>query len=137
MIRPRRSRATARGQPSTHRLFNSLRQIIETVYSQLADPINIETNYAHTSRDLYLRYYSKLTVQTLSIYTNRLKGVHDYLQIKKLAFPNLRSPRQLSGAFSCPACHLKEKQIMTGKAVAISAYFENRLIDLLFVSIFP
>ena len=73
---------------SVRRLFNPLLQVIETVYSQLDDQINIESNYVHTSRDLCLRFYSKLTAHTLCIYFNRHWGVHGYLQAKKQAFPN-------------------------------------------------
>lgn len=72
---------------SVRRLFNSLRQIIETVNSQLNAQFNIETNHAHTFQGLCTRLYTKLTTHTLCIYINRLIGVPDYLQIKKLAFP--------------------------------------------------
>ena len=49
--------------------------------------VGIETNHAHTFRGLCARLYTKLTAHTLCIYINRLLGVQDYLQIKKLAFP--------------------------------------------------
>jgi phage gp46-like protein len=70
------------------RLINSVRQIIETVNSQLAGQFNIETNHAHTFWGLCSRLVTKLTAHTLSIYINRLLGNHDFLQIKALAFPN-------------------------------------------------
>ncbi len=73
---------------SARRLYDSVRQIIETVNSQLGAQFSIETNHAHTFRGLCARLYTKLTAHTLCIYINRLLGVHDYLQIKKLAFPN-------------------------------------------------
>ena len=73
---------------SVRRLYNSVRQIIETVTSQLSAQFSIETNHAHTFRGLCARLYTKLTAHTLCIYINRLLGEHDYLQIKKLAFPN-------------------------------------------------
>ena len=73
---------------SARRLYDSIRQIIETVNSQLGAQFSIETNHAHTFRGLCARLYTKLTAHTLCIYINRLLGVHDYLQIKKLAFPN-------------------------------------------------
>jgi hypothetical protein len=74
--------------PEVSRLFNSLRQIIETVNGQLAAQFNIETNHAHTFWGLCTRLYAKLTAHTLCIYLNRLLGKPDFLQIKALAFPN-------------------------------------------------
>ena len=73
---------------SARRLYNSVRQIIETVNSQLSAQFSIETNHAHTFWGLCARIYTKLTAHTLCIYINRLLVVHDYLQIKKLAFPH-------------------------------------------------
>jgi hypothetical protein len=70
------------------RLFNAVRQMIETVNGQLSEQFNIETNHAHTFWGLCTRLYSKLTAHTLCIYINRLLGKPDYLQIKSLAFPN-------------------------------------------------
>ena len=73
---------------SARRLYNRVRQIIETVNSQLSAQFSIETNHAHTYRGLCACLYTKLTAHTMCIYINRLLGVHDFLQIKKLAFPN-------------------------------------------------
>lgn len=70
------------------RLYDAVRQIIETVTSQLESQFSIETNRAHTLRGLCARLYTKLTAHTLCIHINRLLGVPDYLQIKQLAFPN-------------------------------------------------
>lgn len=72
---------------SVRRLFNSVRQIIETVNSQLNGQFHIETNHAHTFWGLCTRLVSKLTAHTLSIYINRFLGKPDFLQIKSLAFP--------------------------------------------------
>ena len=72
---------------SARRLYNRVRQIIETVNNQLSAQFSIETNHAHTFRGLCARLYTKLTAHTMCIYINRLLGVHDFLQIKKLAFP--------------------------------------------------
>ena len=69
------------------RLYNSVRQIIETVNGQLTEQFNIETNHAHSFWGLCARLYSKLTAHTLCIYINRLLGNPDFLQIKALAFP--------------------------------------------------
>jgi hypothetical protein len=69
-------------------LHNAMRQLIETVNSQLAGQLGIEKNYAHTFWGLCTRLYSKLTAHTLCIYLNRLLGEPDFLQIKALAFPN-------------------------------------------------
>ncbi|NOZ05249.1 MAG: IS982 family transposase [Chloroflexi bacterium] len=68
------------------RLFNSLRQLIETVNNQLSEQFNIETNHAHTFWGLCTRLHSKLAAHTLCIYINRLLGKSDFLQIKSLAF---------------------------------------------------
>jgi hypothetical protein len=74
--------------PEVKRLFNAVRQIIETVNGQLSEQLNIETNHAHTFWGLCTRLYSKLTAHTLCVFINRLLGKPDYLQIKSLAFPN-------------------------------------------------
>ena len=73
--------------PEVKRLFNAVRQIIETVKGQLSEQFNIETNHAHTFWGLCTRLYSKLTAHTLCVFINRLLGKPDYLQIKALAFP--------------------------------------------------
>lgn len=70
------------------RLFNGMRQIIETVNEQLTDQFHIETNHAHTFWGLCARLYSKLTAHTLLIYLNRQLGNPNVLQMKALAFPN-------------------------------------------------
>jgi hypothetical protein len=72
---------------SLQHLFNSVRQIIETVNAQLSNQFNIEVNHAHTFWGLCTRLYTKLTAHTLCIYINRLLGRPDFLQIKSLAFP--------------------------------------------------
>ena len=70
------------------RLYDSVRQMIETVTSQLEAQFSIETNRAHTLGGLCARLYTKLTAHTLCVYINRLLGAPEYLKIKKLAFPN-------------------------------------------------
>ena len=72
---------------ATRKLFNRVRQIIETVNGQLDSQLNIETNHAHTFWGLCSRLYTKLTGHTLCIYLNRLLGNSNCLQIKQLAFP--------------------------------------------------
>ena len=69
------------------RLYNSIRQMIETVNAQLSSQFHIETNYAHTFWGLCTRLYTKLAAHTLCIYINRLLGKPAFLQIKALAFP--------------------------------------------------
>jgi hypothetical protein len=69
-------------------LLNRIRQIIETVNGQLTEQFNVEKNHAHTFLGLCTRLYTKLTAHTLCIYINRLIGQPEFLQIKKLAFPN-------------------------------------------------
>lgn len=68
-------------------LHNAIRQLIETVNSQLSGQLGIEKNYTHSFWGLCTRLYSKLTAHTLCIYLNRLLGKPDFLQIKALAFP--------------------------------------------------
>jgi hypothetical protein len=77
-------------QVSRHfrKLFNRVRQIIETVNGQLSEQFNLEQNHAHTFLGLVTRLYTKLAAHTLCIYINRLLGRPNYLQIKSLAFPN-------------------------------------------------
>jgi len=72
---------------AVQRLYNSVRQMIETVNAQLSNQFNIETNYAHTFWGLCTRLYTKLAAHTLCIYNNRLLGKPAFLQIKALAFP--------------------------------------------------
>jgi hypothetical protein len=72
---------------AVQRLYNSIRQMIETVNAQLSNQFNIETNYAHTFWGLCTRLYTKLAAHTLCIYINRLLGKPAFLQIKALAFP--------------------------------------------------
>jgi len=74
--------------PAQRRLFNAVRQIIETVNAQLSGQFDIETNHAHTFWGLCTRLHTKLAAHTLCIYINRLLGKPDFLQIKALAFPN-------------------------------------------------
>ena len=69
------------------RLFNAVRQLIETVNGQLTQQFNIETNQAHSFWGLCTRLQTKLAAHTLCIYTNRMMGKPDFLQIKSLAFP--------------------------------------------------
>jgi len=69
------------------RLYNSIRQMIETVNAQLSNQFHIEVNYAHSFWGLCTRLYTKLAAHTLCIYINRLLGKPAFLQIKALAFP--------------------------------------------------
>jgi hypothetical protein len=82
-------RANQKQQVSKHyqHLHNAIRQLIETINSQLSGQLGIEKNYAHTFWGLCTRVYSKLTAHTLCIYLNRLIGNPDFRQIKALAFP--------------------------------------------------
>lgn len=84
---PRRNQK-AQLPASIKRLFNAVRQIIETVNGQLSEQFNIEINHAHSFWGLCTRLYTKLTAHTLCVYLNRLLGKPEFLQIKALAFPN-------------------------------------------------
>lgn len=82
-------RANQRQQVSaqTRHVHNALRQIVETVNSQLADQFKIEINHAHTFGGLCTRLLTKLAAHTLCVYLNRLFGNTSFLQVKSLAFP--------------------------------------------------
>jgi hypothetical protein len=69
------------------RMFNAVRQLIETVNGQLTEQFHIEINHAHTFYGLRARLYTKLTAHVLCVYLNRLLGKAEFLQIKALAFP--------------------------------------------------
>ncbi len=84
---PRKNQKVQLPKP-VRKMFNTIRQIIETVNGQLDGQFNIEKNHAHTFWGLCARLYTKLTAHTLCIYINRLLGKTDFLQIKELAFPN-------------------------------------------------
>jgi hypothetical protein len=71
------------------RLHNHFRQIVETVNGQLAEQFSIEQIYAQGFWGLVSRIYTKLTAHTLCIYLNRLLENANFLQIKKLAFPEI------------------------------------------------
>jgi hypothetical protein len=73
--------------PAVARLYNQLRQIIETVNGQLTEQFNIEVNHARSFWGLCARLYTKLAAHSLSIYINRLLGSPHPLRIKALAFP--------------------------------------------------
>lgn len=66
---------------------NALRQIVETVNSQLADQFHIEINHAHTFLGLCTRLLTKLAAHTISVYLNRRLGNANILHVKSLAFP--------------------------------------------------
>jgi hypothetical protein len=68
--------------------LNQVRQIIEPDTGQLVEQFNIETNHATSFWDRCTRLYTKLTAHTLCVYLNRLLGKVEFLQIKRLAFPN-------------------------------------------------
>jgi hypothetical protein len=74
--------------PEVARLQNGARQIVETVNGQLAGPLHVEENHAHTFWGLCARLLTKVTAHTLCLYLNRLLGNPQWLQIKALAFPN-------------------------------------------------
>lgn len=83
-------RDNQRRQPSDEfrQLHAHLRQLIETVNSQLALQFHVEINHAQSFRGLTARLYTKLTAHTLCIWLNRLLGVADILHLKTFAFPH-------------------------------------------------
>lgn len=84
---PRRNQAQQVSK-AVSQLINAVRQIVETVNGQLVEQMHIETNHAYNFGGLCARLCTKLTAHTLCIKINRLLGKTDFLQIKKLAFPN-------------------------------------------------
>jgi hypothetical protein len=84
------SRSNQKTQPSPvyQHLHTTIRQLIETVNGPVSDQFAIEKNSAHTFWGWCTRLISKLTAHTLCMYSNRLLGKPDFLQIKALAFPN-------------------------------------------------
>jgi hypothetical protein len=58
--------------PEVKRLFNIVRQLIETVNGQFTQQLNIEINRSHTFWGLCTRLHTKLAAHTLCIYINRL-----------------------------------------------------------------
>jgi len=84
---PRRNQKEALPAPPVQ-LIPVVRQITETVNSQLTEQFHLETNHAHTFRGLCARLYATLTAHTLCIHLNRLLGNPEVLHIKALAFPN-------------------------------------------------
>ncbi len=83
---PRRNQQKQLPRTVQH-LYNSVRQMIESVNAQLSSQFNIEVNYAHSFWGLCTRLYTKLAAHTLCIFINRLLGKPAFLQIKALAFP--------------------------------------------------
>jgi hypothetical protein len=84
---PRRNQHQQLPRPVATRL-NRLRQIIETVNSQLTEHFRIGRHHAHTFWGLCARLYAKLTAHTLCVYLNRLLGKEAYLQITALGPTN-------------------------------------------------
>jgi hypothetical protein len=84
---PRRNQHQQLPRPAAKRL-NRLRQIIETVNSQLTEHFRIDHHQAHTFWGLCARLYTKLTAHTLCIYLNRLLRKEDVLQITTLGPTN-------------------------------------------------
>jgi len=82
-------RSNQRDQPTDtwRHLFNHLRQIVETVNSQLVQQLHVEVNHAHTFGGVVARLCTKLTAHTLCVALNRLTGTSAWLHIKQLAFP--------------------------------------------------
>lgn len=75
--------------PDLKTCISRVRQIIETVTSQLADQFNIERNRAHTFGGLCARLLTKLAGHTVSMYINCTLGNPNPLQIKQLVYPSI------------------------------------------------
>ena len=70
------------------RLLNPVRQVVETVNSQLAEQFRIEVNHAQGVWGVTARLLTKLTAHTVCLALNRRRGHPDVLRIKALAFPS-------------------------------------------------
>lgn len=83
---PRRNQ---REQPTATaaRALNALRQVVETVNSQLAEPFGVEVNHAQSFWGLCARLATKPTAHTLCLHLNRLPAKPEVLHIEALAFP--------------------------------------------------
>lgn len=73
---------------ATRQAVTRLRQIIETVNSQLTEQWHIDRNRAHTFHGLCARLHSKLAAHTLGIYLNWQMGDAHPLHLKQLTLPN-------------------------------------------------
>jgi hypothetical protein len=62
--------------------LNRVRQVIETVNSQLVEQFHLQTNHAQSFGGLTARLYAKLTAHTLYVVLNRLRGSAHPLRIK-------------------------------------------------------
>jgi hypothetical protein len=85
---PRRNHRPQPTEAHCH-LHARLRQLIETVNSQLALQLHVETNHARSFLGLTARLYTKLAAHTICVWLNRLLGVPDLLSLKALACPLL------------------------------------------------
>lgn len=88
LIALRRTNQRRQLDPELRRQINRVRQIIETVNSQLVEQLHIQRNHAHTFWGFCTRLYTKLAAHTLSIAINRWLGNPDWLQIAQLIHPS-------------------------------------------------
>jgi hypothetical protein len=84
-------RSNQRPQPSAafRHLHAHLRQLIETVNSQLTLQFHVETNHAHSFWGLTARLYTKLAAHTLCVWLKYLLGDVAILRLKTLTFPTI------------------------------------------------
>ena len=87
MIAMRRKNQIVQLPEELQRQMARVRQIIETVNSQLVEQMHIQRHYAHTFLGLCARLYSKLTAHTLCILLNRQLGEEHWLRIAQLVCP--------------------------------------------------
>lgn len=88
LLTPRRRNQRERWPAALTKVWNGLRQIIETVNGQLTDQFAIGRHQARTFPGLAARLETKLTAHMLCIALNWQSGKAEWLQIKALAFPN-------------------------------------------------
>ena len=74
LLTPKRSNQKVQHPCWLNHAISHLRQMIETVSSQLAGQFHIETNHSKSMSGLIARVHSKLAAHTLRLYLNLLTG---------------------------------------------------------------
>jgi len=87
MVAVRRKNQHAQLPAELQRQIARVRQIIETVNSQLVEQLHIQRHYAHTFWGLCARVSTKLAAHTLCILLNRQLGEPNWLRIAQLVYP--------------------------------------------------
>jgi hypothetical protein len=87
LLTPRRRNQREQWPVALTKVWNGLRQVIETVNDQLTAQFGLDRHHARTFPGLAARLATKLTAHTLCIALNWQLGKAEWLRIKTLAFP--------------------------------------------------